>query len=88
ICTDLRYPDEYEKIRELGGKIVYVYRSKTEEARKLGIQEGHPTWSHESEALAEFLYDNADARIFNEGTVDDLWDQTTQTIINLFGEGK
>lgn len=87
IITDLRHPEELEKLRELGGKLFYVHNPKIEEERLIGRQAGDPRWSDISEAYAEVLRQEADQVIENDGhNLTSLYQNVHAAFTLLFGD--
>lgn len=65
VFSDLRFPNEFDFIQAYDGYLIYI-----DDKEDAGIKT-----KHESESYLKRLYDKADYRISNNGTLDDLWDQ-------------
>lgn len=72
VVTDVRFPNEAEFIRDLGGELVHVSRP--------GFDSGVGTM-HASEAHVAALADEADLFIYNNGTLQDLH----REVVTAFG---
>lgn len=87
ITTDLRHVEELTRIRQLGGKVIYVLNPRVEEIRREGRKVGDPRWSDSSEAYAEMLHSEADCVVTNDGLdVQALHKEVAQTMNELFGD--
>ena len=64
IISDLRFKEEYDWLRYIGGQLIYIERPD--------LVSDPDVLSHVSESNHEFLRDNADAVIQNNGTKQDL----------------
>jgi hypothetical protein len=67
ISTDLRHPEEIERIHELNGLIFYIYNPEVEEMRREARKNKDPLWSDSSEAFSELVLKSADEVIQNDG---------------------
>lgn len=72
--TDVRFPNEAAKVKELGGMLLRVERPGTEAS----------SGSHESEALIASL--DVDGVITNDGTLEDLSEKVRQMITETTGQ--
>lgn len=73
VCiTAMRFPNELEMVRELGGVTVWIER--TDEGR--GVPEGSGVHASENSVSAEEF----DFIVDNSGTVEDLWEQVDRTV--------
>ncbi len=89
VITDLRHMEEYEKLRELGAKMVYVHNPEVEKIRAAEIEAGDPLWSDASEAFAEFMAKNADVTIENDGkNIDALHTEVHRALLEVHGDWK
>lgn len=68
MCTDIRYPNEYEAFMTRPNPVlIYIFNQEVEHQRTLGIAQGDPRWCHESESHYDFLRSKADATVLNPG---------------------
>ncbi|UTC29948.1 deoxynucleotide monophosphate kinase [Brevundimonas phage vB_BpoS-StAshley] len=89
LVTDLRHPEELEKLRELGAKIIYVDNPKVEAERVAGRAAGDPLWSDSSEAFSDLMRQEADAVVYNDGEgFQRLYDHVHQAVLQLYGDWK
>lgn len=70
IFADVRTPTEAQFIKDSGGYLVYVERDSV----------SIPLSNHVSESYQQYLKDNADCVIVNNGTMDDLRDVVYETM--------
>jgi hypothetical protein len=63
IITDVRFPNEFERVKQIGGVVIRIIRPQSE----LLLNE------HESEtAMDHIAFNEYDAVIYNDGTIEDL----------------
>lgn len=87
VVTDLRHVEEYDKLRELGAKIIYVENPKVEALRKEEIELGNPLWTDASEAYCEVLREKADALVPNDGAdLNQLHNNVHRVFKDLLGD--
>lgn len=84
VVTDLRFPDELERIRQMGGRIVYIERQWAEDRLAREWEEGglgnNPSESHYSMIRA-----NADVVIPNNSDYGAFFDAIRQMVISFWG---
>lgn len=84
VVTDLRFQEEYDVLKALGAKIVYVHNPRVEAIRAEGILNNDPLWCDSSEALAPFLRKVADAELQNDGaSLDILHTQVHEVMLTV-----
>lgn len=77
IITDVRFPDEVDAIKRLGGIVVYINRPI-----KVGNKMVDSTTQHASETALD-LYRGYDFCICNDGSIEDLYDQVEKFYDNF-----
>lgn len=80
IISDVRYPNEANMIKSLGGIIVKIERTHDDRPPALSMQDGRDP-SHSSEALVDSI--DADALIVNNKSLADLKESIRHTLMKM-----
>jgi len=93
VVDGIRYQDEFDMVKALGGKIVYVtapQKARYERAKRratrgeahLSFEEFVKSENKETERLIDVLGKEADVKIENTGTIDELKKQAERLILD------
>lgn len=85
LITDMRFPEEVQRVKDMGGYIVYVQRDSAEEKLNQAIAEGDPLATNVSESHWDFIKESADEILYNNGMVQDIFDPVEAIVKKLYG---
>lgn len=85
IITDMRFPNEYEYLRENNGLLIYVERDEAEESLARAVAAGDPKALNPSEAHYAFLRKHSDIILDNNGTIARAHAQACEAVKEHFG---